>query len=122
MVAPNTLLPKVITSKTTPLVLTGTWTALAANPASSGKVVQIVGLLVSNSSGSGATVSFKVIRAGYGGNAEYQLIPSGAVSAGACAAALPTGEEFRLEEGDTLMAKTLSGTGVTAFCSHNVLG
>lgn len=122
MAAPNTLVPKSITSKTTPLVLTGSWATVVSNAASSGKVVQIIGLLVSNSSNGAATISVRVLRAGYGGNAEYPLVPSGSVSAGACAAALPTGEEFRLEEGDSLQAKILTGTGATLFCSHNVLG
>lgn len=122
MTAPNTLLPKTITSKTTPLVLTTTWATVVANPASSNKVVQIKGLLVSNSSNAGLTVSIRVQRAGYGGTAEYLLVPSGSVSAGGCAAALPTGEELRLEEGDSLQAKILTGTGGTIFCTHNVTG
>lgn len=122
MTAPNTLLPKIITSKTTPLVLTTTWATVVANAASSNKVVQITGLLVSNSSNAGLTVSIRVQRAGYGGNSEYLLVPSGSVSAGGCAAALPTGEELRLEEGDSLQAKILTGTGGTIFCTHDVIG
>lgn len=122
MTAPNTLVPKTILSKTTPLALTGTWATVVANAAASGKLVQVKGLLVSNSSGSSVTVSIRVQRTDYGGTSEFLLVPSGAVSAGGCAAAMPTGEEFRLEEGDTLQAKVLTGTGATVFCTHNVLG
>lgn len=118
MAAPNTLIPRAIISRTTPVALTSSFADVVANPADSGKVVQVKGLLVSNSSGAELVASFQVVR----GTTVFPLRTAVAVAGGGLVPALPTGEEIRLEEGDKLQGKLVSGTGGTAFCTHNVTG
>jgi hypothetical protein len=121
MTAPNSLLPRRITQKTAPLVLTTTWAAAVANVVDSGKVVNVKRLLVSNAGSGAAVVSVKLVRAGYGGNAEYPIVPAGSVTAGAGVSVLPDGWLLTLEEGDSLMVKAASGSSVAAICGYSVV-
>jgi hypothetical protein len=115
MAAPNALIPRQLRAKTTPQTVTSSWATVLANPADSGQVLRITGILASNESVAAAVLSLKVTRAVYGGSAEYLLVPSGSLASGQAASVIPTGENFNLEEGDTLSVKTVSGTGVCLF-------
>ena len=118
MTAPNTLIPRAIISRTAIVALTSSFADVVANPADSGKVVQVLGLLVSNSSGAELVAAFQVVR----GTTVFPLRTAVSVALGALGPAMPTGEELRLEEGDKLQGKLISGTGGTAFCTHNGIG
>ena len=121
MTAPNSLLPRRIVQKTAAIALTTTWAPVVENVVNSGKAVNVKRMLVSNGAVGDAVVSVKLVRAGYGGNSEYPVVPSGGVKAGAGVSVLPDGWMITLEEGDSLMAKVVSGSSVAAICGYSVV-
>jgi len=113
MAAPNILAATSHYSKTAVLVVTTTVTAIVSNAGSSGKVLRINGLWISNVDGSvAADITVDLFR----GSVAYRLASTVGVPADATIDLLS--KPISLEEGDSLRLTASANGDLEAICSY----
>jgi hypothetical protein len=113
MAAPNILTSTLVNGKTAVLLVTASATAILTNSASSGKVLKINGLYVSNVDG---TANYTITMDLYRSSVAYRL---GYLILIPAASTLDViNKPFYLEEGDSLRLTASSANKLEAICSY----
>lgn len=118
MAAPNIVNVSNITAKTDVQAVGTSAADIVTNSASSGYVVKINTLIVSNISGSAANIIASVYR----GATEYKIVHNVSVPSAASFTAIDKPTSIYLEEGDSLRLTAGTGSALHAVCSYEIIG
>jgi len=118
MAAPNIVNVTTITGKTAVQAVSTSATDIVANAGSSGTVVKINGLIVSNINGTtAATVNASVFRS----STEFKLAHLISVPAGSTIILLDKATSIYLEEGDSIRLTASINSYLSAVCSYEII-
>lgn len=119
MAAPNIVNVTTITGKTAVQAVSTSATNIIENAGSSGTVVKINGLIVSNVNGTAAaTVNASVYRS----TTEYKIAHLISVPAGSTIVLLDKATSLYLEEGDSLRLTASANSYLHAVSSYEIIG
>lgn len=114
MANPNIVNVSTITGKTSVLQLTTSLQTIVSNSTSSGKVIKVDSLFVSNTSTNIASVTVDVLR----GSANYKIASTIVVPVNASLVVIDKTSNIFLEEGDTLRANSSSANTLQLVASY----
>lgn len=117
MAAPNLLSPTTITGKTVVLAATTSASDLLVNASSSGKALKINSVIVTNITGSSATVTLQLYSAATGGTATH-LAKTVSVAANTTTVLLGRSAPVWLEEDRRLSVTAGTGSALEVVCSY----
>lgn len=120
MAAPNLLSPATITGKTTYVALSTTnATSVLSNPASSGKVMKINSLIVSNVDGvNNASITVSIYSAAALGGTAYKIANTITVPADASLVVIDKTSTIYLEEDKSIGATANTASDLEIVCSY----
>lgn len=108
MTAPNLRNPSSVTGETTPVILTGTLSAVLTNAASSNKLYKVNVIRAANTSASSTTVFVSLRRS----SVDYYIAHTMLSDPGTSLVVLDRNEFIYLEEGDTIYARAGTASAV----------
>ena len=118
MANPNIVNVTSILGKTAVLAVTTTPTDILVNSVSSGTIVKINSLIVSNVDG---TTAADITASLYRSTTEYKVANTISVPADATLVVLDKGTSIYLEEGDSLRLTASANSDLQAICSYEVI-
>jgi hypothetical protein len=119
MAAPNIVNVTTITGKTAVLAVTTSATNIVENAGSSGTVVKINNLIISNIDGAAAA---DITASLYRSTTEYKIAHTISVPADATLIVLDKATSIYLEEGDSLRLTASANSDLQAVCSYEIIG
>lgn len=115
MAAPNLLTTSTVTGETAVLAVTTTATNIVNNAASSGKLLKIESLIVSNVDGTNAA---DITASVYRSSVEYKVASTISVPADSSIVVISKSAPIYLEEGDALRLTASVDSDLEAVCSY----
>lgn len=117
MAAPNIVNVSNILGKTSVQVVGTSATDIVSNSSSSGTVVKINTLTISNISGGAAGITASIFRS----STEYKILHNVSVPSGASLTGIDKPTSIYLEEGDSLRLTAGTSSALHAVCSYEVI-